>query len=303
MKRTRPKIGEYLITKVMTIGGLTAVVFVLLIFGFLIKDALPLFSHYSAKEFFFGKEWQPTLPEPTGPWFGLLPNLWGSFLVTAGAAVIAIPLGVSCAIFISNIAPKKLAEWLKGIIEMLGIVPSVAIGFVGAVAVTPMVKSLFHLDTGKSAVAGSIMLGFLAIPTIASIAEDALTATPKDFGYASLALGATKWQTIWRVLIPSAKPGIIAAIMLGLGRAIGETMVVIMLTGNAGLLPDKGIWYAFTHSVRTITGTIGAEALEVANGESHYHALFMLGLVLLVITFVFNSVASLALGRTSRKAR
>lgn len=299
----RRKLKEWLIGRVIFCGGLASVLFVLLIIAFLFKEGLPLFSTYSPIKFVAGREWQPTLPPPNGPTFGLLPNLWGSFLVTLGAAILAVPLGLATAILIGQIVPRRVGETLKAIVEMLGVVPSVALGFVGAVIVTPVLKDLLHLDTGKSAIAGSVMLAFIAIPTIATIAEDALASTPKEFEHASLALGATKWQTISRVLVPAAKPGIIAAVMLGLGRAIGETMVVIMVTGNAGLLPDHGIWYAFTHSVRTITGTIGAEALEVANGEPHYRALFMLGLVLLLITLAFNAVTNLALGRRSRMAR
>jgi phosphate transport system permease protein len=284
------------IEKIILAAGLASTIFVVLILGFLVKEGLPLFKTYSFSSFITGTRWEPTVPPPIGPSFALLPNLWGSFLVTLGAAILAIPLGVGTAVFIGQIAPRKLGEILKGLIELLGVIPSVALGFVGAVVVTPIVKDALHLDTGKSAIAGSIMLAFLAIPTVASIAEDALQALPRDYRLASLALGGTKWQTISRVLVPAARPGIVAAAMLGLGRAIGETMVVIMVTGNAGLLPDHGIWFAFTHSVRTITGTIGAEALEVANGEPHYHALFMLGLVLLVITIILNNIASLALG-------
>lgn len=287
----------------MFLGGLASVLFVVLILAFLVKEGLPLFKTYPASKFFFGKLWQPTLPPPDGPDFGLIPNLWGSFLVAFGAGLIAIPLGIGTAIFIGKVAPRRLGEILKATVEMLGVVPSVALGFIGAVVVTPILKDLLNLDTGKSAVAGAVMLAFVAIPTIATIAEDALATAPKEYEQASLALGATKWQTIWKVLVPAAKPGMMAACMLGLGRAIGETMVVIMVTGNAGLLPDHGIYYAFTHSVRTITGTIGAEALEVANGEQHYYALFMLGLVLLVITLIFNSVATLALGRRKRAVK
>jgi phosphate transport system permease protein len=192
---------------------------------------------------------------------------------------------------------------LKPLVELLASVPSVAIGFVGAVAINPLVKDLFGLDTGKSAMAGSIMLAFMAAPTIATIAEDAINAVPRSFRDGSLALGATRWQGIASIVLPAAKPGILAAVMLGVGRAVGETMVVIMVTGNAGVLPDKGLWYAFTHSVRTITGTIGAEALEVANGEPHYRALFMLGVVLFTITFILNAIAHYSLGKGDRRAQ
>lgn len=303
MTRRGRGLGEFLAEKAILVGGLASIVIVLLIFAFVMREGFPLLKTVSLANFLFGKTWQPTLPPPNGPEFGLLPNLWGSVLVTAGAAILAVPLGIGTAVFIGRIAPRPVADVLKATVELLGAVPSVAIGFVGAVAVSPLIKSWLSLDTGKSAIVGSILLAFLAIPTIATIAEDALATVPRDYNQASLALGATKWQTISRVILPAARPGITAAVMLGLGRAIGETMVVIMVTGNAGLLPEQGVWYAFTHSVRTITGTIGAEALEVANGEPHYHALFMLGVVLLAITFTFNTVANLALRKSQRRVR
>jgi phosphate transport system permease protein len=302
MRKRRVRINEWLIERGIFGGGILSIVLVLLIFGFVLREALPLVQTYPLGRFMSGRDWQPTLSPPQGPWFGLLPNLWGSVLVTAGAILIAIPLGVSCAIFIAEVAPRRLREILKPLIEFLAIMPSVAIGFVGTVAINPLVKQWFNLDTGKSAVAGSIMLAFMAIPTITTISDDALIAIPRSFRDGSLALGATRWQGISRVILPAAKPGIIAAIMLGIGRAIGETMVVIMVTGNAGVLPENGLWYSFTHSVRTITGTIGAEALEVAYGEPHYRALFMLGAVLFVITFILNFVADLALNRGRRRA-
>jgi phosphate transport system permease protein len=300
MIRKRGGIAEFLIERAIFCAGILAIVLVALIFLFVLKEALPLFKTYSVTRFLFGREWQPALAPPQGPWFGLLPNLWGSCLVTAGAIVLGVPLGVCTAIYIAEISPRIARDFLKVIVELLAIVPSVAIGFVGAVAVNPLVKQWFHLDTGKSAIAGSIMLAFMAIPTIATISEDALSAVPRGLRDASLALGSTHWQGIARVVVPAARPGILASIMLGIGRAIGETMVVIMVTGNAGLLPDHGIWYAFTHSVRTITGTIGAEALEVANGEPHYHALFMLGVVLFVITLVLNLAGDFLAHRQQR---
>lgn len=294
------RLAEKGIERLIFAGGSLSILLVLLIFGFVLKEGLPLFASYSARDFLFGKEWQPALPPPLGPWFGLVPNLWGSVLTTAGAAVIAVTLGVATAVYIAEIAPARVKSAMKGTIELLALVPSVALGFIGVVVVNPWVKQLFDLDTGKSAIAGSIMLAFIALPTIVSIAEDAIAAVPRTLHDASLALGATRWHGIAKVIVPAAAPGIVAAVMLGIGRALGETMVVIMVTGNAGLLPEQGVWHAFTHSVRTITGTIGAEALEVANGEPHYHALFMLGGVLFAMTFLINMVADLALRRQRR---
>jgi len=297
------RLGEFLIERAIFLGGIASILLVLLIFAFVFREAVPLIREYSLWRFLTGRDWQPTLEPPIGPWFGLLPNLWGSLLVTAGAVVLAVPLGVGAAFYISEVASRNVRDALKPIVELLATVPSVAIGFVGAAAINPLVKDLLHLDTGKSAMAGSIMLAFMAIPTIATISEDAINAVPRSFRDGSLALGATKWQGIAGVVLPAARPGIIAATMLGVGRAIGETMVVIMVTGNAGVMPDKGLWYAFTHSVRTITGTIGAEALEVASGDAHYRALFLLGTVLFLITFVLNGIADYALNRQRRRAQ
>jgi phosphate transport system permease protein len=300
--RSRLKGAERAIEAAIRVCGVASIVLVLLIFAFVLREGLPLFREYSLKEFLTQRGWQPTLSPPTGPWFGLLPNLWGSVLVTAGAVVLAVPLAIGAAVCLAEVAPQRIRDVLKPSIELLATVPSVAIGFVGAAAINPLVKDLFDLDTGKSALAGSIMLAFMAIPTIVTISDDALSAVPKAFRDGSLALGATKWQGISRVVFPTARPGIIAAVMLGVGRAIGETMVVIMVTGNAGVMPDKGLWYAFTHSVRTITGTIGAEALEVGYGDAHYRALFMLGVVLFLITLCLNLVADMALNRMERRA-
>lgn len=303
MATPKRSLRERAVEGVVFSGGMASIVLVALIFLFVLKEALPLLKDYPLSRFLTDRGWQPTLAPPEGPWFGLLPNVWGSFLVTAGAVVLSVPLALSTAVFTSEIAPSWLRDMLKPLVELLASVPSVAIGFVGAVAINPLVKDLFGLDTGKSAIAGSIMLAFMAAPTIATIAEDAINAVPRSFRDGSLALGATRWQGISGIVLPAAKPGILAAVMLGVGRAVGETMVVIMVTGNAGVLPDKGIWYAFTHSVRTITGTIGAEALEVANGEPHYRALFMLGVVLFTITFVLNAIAHYSLGKGDRRAQ
>ncbi len=293
---------EGVIESAIRVSGVASIALVILIFAFVLREGLPLFKEYPLRAFLTQRGWQPTLSPPTGPWFGLLPNLWGSVLVTAGAVVIAVPLAIGAAVCLAEVAPRSIRDVVKPTIELLATVPSVAIGFVGAAAINPLVKDLFNLDTGKSALAGSIVLAFMAIPTIVTISDDALSAVPKSFRDGSVALGATRWQGISRVVIPSAAPGMIAAIMLGVGRAIGETMVVIMVTGNAGVLPDKGLWHAFTHSVRTITGTLGAEALEVAYGDAHYRALFMLGVVLFLITYVLNFVADLALNRKPRRA-
>ena len=297
MQTKKFNIKEFLIEKAILLGGLTAIFLILLIFGFVFQEGFPLFKTYPASHFFFGKMWQPTI-EP--PMFGLLPNLWGSFIVTMGAVVIAIPFGVASAVFIAEVAPPKLRDTLKSFVELMASVPSVVLGFVGTTAINPLLKDFFHLDASKSAMAGSLILAIMAIPIITTISEDALTTVPRAHRDGSLALGGTRWQGIARVIVPAALPGIIAASMLGIGRVIGETIIVIMVTGNAAVLPEGGIWGAFTHSVRTITASIGAEGLEVPYQSDHYRALFMLGTVLFVITFCLNFIAARALRSQKR---
>lgn len=295
------KVWEKVVEVAIRISGVASIALVLLIFAFVLREGLPLFKEYPFIRFLTERGWQPTLAPPRGPWFGLLPNLWGSFIVTLGAAILAVPVSVGVAICLAEVAPRTIRDIIKPVIELVATIPSVALGFVGAAAINPLVKDLFDLETGKSALAGSLMLSLMAMPTIVTIADDALTAVPRSYREGSLALGGTRWQGIKQVVVPAGMPGIIAAIMLGIGRAVGETMVVIMVTGNAGVLPDKGLWYAFTHSVRTITGTIGAEALEVAHGDAHYRALFMLGVVLFLVTMLLNSIADYVLRRAPRR--
>jgi len=214
----------------------------------------------------------------------------GSLLVTLGAAVISIPVGVGCAIYISEIAPVKTKEVLKAGIELLAAIPSVVLGFVGMITLVPLVKNTFHLPTGLTALSGSIMLAFMAMPTIVSIAEDALYSVPRNYKEGALALGATQWQTIWRVMLPAASSGILAAVMLGIGRVIGETMAVMMITGNAAVIPSS-----ILVPVRTLTATIAAEMGEAVVGSEHYFALFAIGIVLFIISFAINVTADLFL--------
>jgi phosphate transport system permease protein len=197
---------------------------------------------------------------------------------------------MACAIFIGEIAPRWIRELLKAGVELLAAIPSIVIGFIGMTMLGPIVKNLFHLPTGLTALTGSLALAFMAIPTIVSIMEDAISSVPRSYKEGSLALGATHWQTIHRVIIPAASSGIVAAVMLGIGRVIGETMAVMMLTGNASVLPKT-----ILEPVRTMTATIAAEMGETVRGSEHYFALFALGLVLFVITFFINLAADAAL--------
>lgn len=281
------KIKEFIIEKLILLSGLASIFFVVLIFSFLLKEGLALFNIVSPWKFLAGKSWYP-ISEP--PQLGILPLLLGSLFVTLGAAIISIPVGVACAVYIAEIAPKKIKEILKAGIELLAAIPSVVLGFIGMVTLVPWVKQMFHLPTGLTALSGSIMLAFMAMPTIVSIAEDALYSIPKTYKEAAFALGATHWQTIYRVMVPAASSGILAAVMLGIGRVIGETMAVMMITGNSAVIP-----HTILEPVRTLTATIAAEMGEVVVGSEHYFALFAIGIVLFVISFAINVTADLFL--------
>jgi phosphate transport system permease protein len=281
------KAWEFVIEKLILLCGVASIFFVVLIFLFLLKEGFAVFTTVSPGAFLFGKNWYP-ISEP--PQLGILPLILGSLLVTLGAAVISIPIGVGCAIYIAEIAPKKLKEVLKAGIELLAAIPSVVIGFIGMVTLVPLVKTLFHLPTGLTAFSGSVMLAFMAMPTIVSIAEDALYSVPRTYKEGALAMGATHWQAIWRVMLRAASSGILAAIMLGIGRVIGETMAVMMITGNAAVIP-----HSIFAPVRTLTATIAAEMGEAVIGSEHYFALFAIGIVLFVISFAINVTADLFL--------
>jgi len=267
--------------------GLASIFFVVLIFLFLLKEGLAVFKTVTPPQFLFGKSWYP-ISEP--PHLGILPLILGSLMVTLGAALISIPIGVACAVYIAEVAPLKIKEILKSGIELLAAIPSVVLGFIGMVTLVPWIKSIFHLPTGLTALSGAVMLAFMAMPTIVSIAEDALYSVPKTYKEGALALGATHWQAIHRVILPAASSGIMAAVMLGIGRVIGETMAVMMITGNAAVIP-----HSILQPVRTLTATIAAEMGEAVVGSEHYFALFAVGIVLFVISFIVNVGADLFL--------
>lgn len=286
------KLKEFFIEKLVLICGLASIFFVILIFLFLTKEGLSVFKSVTPGNFLFGKSWYP-ISEPAQ--LGILPLIFGSLLVTLGAAIISIPIGVACAVYIAEIAPLKIKEVLKAGIELLAAIPSVVLGFIGMVTLVPWVKSTFHLPTGLTALSGSIILAFMAMPTIVSIAEDALYSVPKSYKEGAFALGATHWQTIYRVLLPAASSGIVAAVMLGIGRVIGETMAVMMITGNAAVIPQS-----ILVPVRTLTATIAAEMGEAVVGSEHYFALFAIGIVLFIMSFIINVTADLFLHKRNR---
>jgi len=263
--------------------GSLSVIIVLLIFLFLFKEALPFIGSPGLSELFHSV-WNPVSFQKEE--FGLLPLITGSVLVTVLATVIAIPFGIIGAVYISEVAAPKEREFLKPFIEILAGIPSVVLGFFGLIVIAPMVKEVFGLNTGLTALTGSILLAFMAIPTIISISEDAIKSVPSAYKEASLALGASKLETIWKVVVPAALSGIIASVMLGMGRVVGETMTVMMVTGNAPVVSFDPFM-----SVRTMTATIAAEMGEVTFGSDHYMALFWVGIVLMLMTFVLNIIS------------
>jgi len=243
--------------------------------------------------FLFGRWWYPTA-EPA-PQLGILSLIIGSLLVTLGAILVALPLGLAGAIYLSEVAHPTIRAFLKPAIEILAGIPSVVFGFFGLVVLVPFIQRTFHLAVGETALAGIIMLAIMSLPTVISISEDALSAVPHSYREASLALGATRWQTITQIVVPAGLSGVTAAAMLGVGRAVGETMTVLMVTGNAAQIP-----HSLLVPVRTLTATIAAELGEAPQGGLHYQALFAIGIVLFVITFLINLVADVVNTRYRR---
>jgi len=257
------------------LGGIVFVLF---------HSGLPILRTVTLREFILGRYWRPLFFEP--PAYGIFPIILGSLWVTLGAMCLAIPLGVGAAIYIAEVAPPRLKETLKPIMEMLGAIPSVVYGFFGVVILAPFIMRLFDLPIGLVALSASILLGLMALPTIVTISEDVLSSVPALYREASYALGATKLETAARVVFPAAFPGIVTAIVLGMGRAIGETMVVMMVAGGSPVIPRS-----FLQSVRPMTATIGLEMVEAASGSPHLHALFGIGCVLFVLTLLFSIIA------------
>lgn len=285
--------SEYIIMRLIKVTGYSAILFVVIIFYFLLNEGLPALGEVPINKL-LSTRWYPI-----ENYFGILPLIGGSIIVTLGAALFAMPIGLGTAIFIAEIAPRWAREILKPLVEVLGGLPSVVLGFLGILILSPDLRRLLNLPTGLTAFTGSLLLGGIALPTIVSVAEDALDAVPRSYRDAALALGATEWQTIWRVTLPAARSGVLTAFMLGIGRAIGETMTVMMVTGNAPVMPT-GI-SAFFSPVRTMTATIAAEMGEVANGSVHYHVLFLIGITLFLISLAINITASTVVFRQRKR--
>jgi len=294
MSANKLKTSEKLITRGIQISGFSSVLFVLMILYFLIAQGLPALTEVPLRDL-FSTRWYPI-----EEYYGILPLILGSLVVTLGASLVAVPLGVLTAIYIAEIAPHWAKEILKPLVELLAGLPSVVLGFLGILVLSPFLRDTLHLPTGLTALTGSLLLGMIAVPTIVSISEDALNNVPETYRNGSLALGVTRWQTIWGVTVPAARSGILTAIMLGVGRTIGETMTVMMVTGNAPVMPES--LRVLFMPIRTMTATIASEMGEVASGSSHYHVLFFIAVVLFLFTMIVNIVASKISSRQMKRS-
>lgn len=263
--------------------ALTSIVALALIVVFLFTEGVPIFNKVSVHDFLFGHYWYPT-DEPQA--FGIFPLIVASLAVTVVSAIISIPLGVLTALYLAESASACMRRWAKPVVELMAALPSVVIGFFGMVVVAPFLQKVFDIPTGLNLFNAALMLAFMSVPTICSISEDAIFSVPKELKEASLALGATEWETIARVIIPASISGISTAIILGMSRAIGETMVVLMVAGGAAMVPGS-----IFDPVRPMPASIAAEMAEAPFGSDHYHALFATGIVLFAFTLFFNLVA------------
>lgn len=280
-KRIKEKLYKWL----FTILAFSSLVFLVGIVIVLFREGTPIFKDVGFFKFIFGQKWYPTYNPPE---FGILPLILGSLWVTLGAVLVCVPLGVGSALYLHEIAGFKQRQFLKPVIELLASIPSVVYGFFGMVIVTPFLQQVFNLPTGMTALNASLILGLMATPTVCSISEDALSYVPRAFREASFAVGATRWQTLTKVVIPAAGSGISTAIILGMSRAIGETMTVLMVAGGAAVIPKT-----FLEPVRPMTAAIAAEMGEAPMGSDHYHALFAIALILFLVTFIFNIIAEI----------
>jgi phosphate transport system permease protein len=278
------KTKEILIEKFFLMTAMSSLTVLFLIMIFLFKEGLPIFSKISVSDFLVGNEWFPTSAHPR---YGIFNILAASLAVTFVASFIAVPFALSIAVYLSEIAAPITREIVKPVVELIASIPSVVIGFFGMVVIAPFLQDHFDIDTGLNLFNASLMLAFMAVPTIASIAEDSLASVPQSLKESSYALGANRLQTLVHITFPAALSGIWTAIILGISRVIGETMVVLMVAGGSALLPDS-----LFAPVRPLTSNIAAEMAEAAVGSDHYHALFAIGIVLFIITFAFNIIST-----------
>ena len=280
MKNIR-KLEDNIMKRFLLWIGVLNIVIIFTMFMFIFLNGIKFFEFSSLKDFMFGMKWI-SLSEI----FGIVPLLVGTFWVTFVAIVIAVPLGILTAIYIVEYAPEKAKNSIKILVEVMSAIPSVVLGFIGLYLMSGFMKQIFGLNSGLIALTGGIILAFMAFPTIVTMTEEALMSLDPSYKEAGLALGSTKIETIFNILLPAAFPGIFAGVMLGFGRIIGETLTVLMVTGNAPLLATSPL-----SPVRTLTATIAAEMGEVVHGSPHYFALFAIGIILFLISFLTNSVA------------
>ncbi len=291
--RRRWRLGEKLIEGLILLAGILTIVVLLGIIALLLKEGLPVFLHTPPWQFLLGTRWYPVSEPPT---FGIMPFFVATFWVTLVATAISVPVGVACAAYLAEVAPARVRETVKPVIEMLAGIPSVVMGFIGLLLLSPLVQSAFNLNTGLSGLTAGIMLSLMSLPIIISISEDALRAVPDDFKQAAYALGATRWETIRHVSIPAALSGITAAVMLGVGRAIGETMTVLMVAGGALAVP-----FSPTEPMMPMTVAIASGIGNAVRGGLQYQALFAIGLILFSITLAVNLIADRVLERQKRR--
>ena len=280
------RLAEKLLEALVYVCGFSAIVFVLGIFVFVFKEALPVLTNenFSLGEFLFSTEWYPT--SETNKRYGVLAMVVGTMSVTFLAMLIAVPFGLGAAIYLSEFCGQKTRETLKIVIEFLAAVPSVVWGFIGLTVMSKLIVQYTGAPVGVNVLNGGIILALMSVPIIVSIGEDALKAVPDSYREAAIALGVTRWQLIWRVLLPAAKQGLLAAVLLGVGRGVGETMAVLMATGHAVHIP-----HSVLDSVRTLTANIAAELGEAPAGSAHYRVLFLTGVLLFTLTFAVNLIA------------
>jgi phosphate transport system permease protein len=276
---------ERFIKLIFSVLAFSSLVFLIGIIITLFKESYPFFSRFDILGSLFGIKWYPTAEPPE---FGMFPLIFASVAVTVGAMAFCVPIGIGTALYIHEIAGPKQRAILKPVIEILAGIPSIVYGFFGMLIVAPYLQELMNIPTGLNGFTASLVLGVMAIPTVSSISEDALSFVPRSFREASLAIGATRWQTLTRVILPAAGSGISTAIILGMSRAVGETMTVLMVAGGAAVIPQS-----IFDPLRPMTSTIAAEMGEAAMGSPHYHALFAIGLFLFFITLIFNIIAEI----------
>ncbi len=288
------KLSERHIRLFFQANGILSVLVLAGIFGFLLINGIGAFQEIGLDEFFLGTSWNPTaygLPQ-----WGILGLLAGTLLVVAAALLVAVPLGIFTGLYLSQLASPRMRELLKPAVELIASIPSVVLGLVGLLVLAPLVAQIFGLTNGLNALTAALIVAVMVLPTIASLSEDIFSAVPDAYRQGGLALGATRWQVLRRVVLPSSLSGIAAAVMLGLGRAVGETMAVLMVAGNAVAFP-----HGMLDPVRPLTANIAIEIKEVVTGSTHYQALFAMGLVLFIITLAFNVAAEHVLQRHARR--